>query len=924
MPTPRRTWPSLQYPPIAVHRNEALIDALQPVSKNEDKNEVAFATFLDRQNRLTEILSEQHQRSLLPPLTLSTFTNDPADFITFMSNFESQIESNVQSNEVRLRYLEQYLEGEAKDLIKGCQFKDPELGYPEAKKLLKDKYGDPYKISNAYIKKAAEWPVINYGNDAELDHLSTFLTQCVSAMESIAYLHILDHPQNLQNLMRKLPTYLQDRWRRQVINIRASTDRLPGFKNFADFLRIEAKIATDPVFSKQALAKSTTRDQQARTTKVDNYQRGRTYRVTSHAINAESSATSQASSKCMLCKVETHDLDDCKCFKEKTLADRKKFLAEKQLCYGCYKPGHRSRGCIQKKECTVCKGRHPTGLHDYNFTARPRDKPEEHQVNSTAVEHVWSQLPIVPVKLQYKDHHIKTYAMLDSCSTGTFITDNIRKQLKAEGNNTKILVGTVNGRALHDTKVITGLKVSDLDDKQVIELPRTFTRDEIPASESNIPQRELVRNWQHLKKIADCIPDRLQDSRVGLLIGTNCPKAMEPKDVVPCPGNGPYAVLTFAGWTVVGPCRNTVQVNRIDCNCVAIKEPSTVKPSTHHVHFVSSAKEVITPKALNNMMDLEFSERKDTSELAYSQDDNHFLKILRDGIKKENGHYIMPLPFRRDEVFMPNNKEQAISRAMSLKKRLTNDQKMYADYLKFMEDILDKDYARKVPSTVTAKAGKTWYLPHHGVYHPHKPEKIRVVFDCSARFGEVSLNNELLQGPDLTSSLVGVLTRFRKEPVAFQADIESMFHQVRVSEEHRDFLRFLWWPKGDLSQNLEEYQMNVHLFGAVSSPSCANFAVQRTADETEAQVGKETADVLRRNFYVDDCLRSEESDKKAIERVHDTIHACKEGGFHLTKISSNSRRVLETIPEDERSKEVKGIYLSFDNLPVERALSSSG
>ncbi|KAK3739697.1 hypothetical protein QZH41_004055, partial [Actinostola sp. cb2023] len=704
IPTPRRTWPSLQtpqYPPIAVHRNEALIDALQPVSKNEDKNEVAFATFLDRQNRLTEILSEQHQRSLLPPLTLSTFTNDPADFITFMNNFESQIESNVQSNEVRLRYLEQYLEGEAKDLIKGCQFKDPELGYPEAKKLLKDKYGDPYKISNAYLKKAAEWPVINHGNDAELDHLSTFLTQCVSAMESIAYLHILDHPQNLQNLMRKLPTYLQDRWRRQVINIRASTDRLPGFKNFADFLRIEAKIATDPVFSKQALAKSTTRDQQARTTKVDNYQRGRTYRVTSHAINAESSATSQASSKCMLCKVETHDLDDYQDIDH----------------VAAYK----------KKSAPSAKVDTPQVSTTTNFTARPRDKPEEHQVNSTAVEHVWSQLPIVPVKLQYKDHHIKTYAMLDSCSTGTFITDNIRKQLKAEGNNTKILVGTVNGRALHDTKVITGLKVSDLDDKQVIELPRTFTRDEIPASESNIPQRELVRNWQHLKKIADCIPDRLQDSRVGLLIGTNCPKAMEPKDVVPCPGNGPYAVLTFAGWTVVGPCRNTVQVNRIDCNCVAIKEPSTVKPSTHHVHSVSSAKEVITPKALNNMMDLEFSERKDTSELAYSQDDNHFLKILRDGIKKENGHYIMPLPIRRDEVFMPNNKEQAISRAMWLKKRLTSDQRMYADYLKFMEDILDKDYARKVPSTVTAKAGKTWYLPHHGVYHPHKPEKIRGV-----------------------------------------------------------------------------------------------------------------------------------------------------------------------------------------------------
>jgi hypothetical protein len=229
------------------------------VHRHEEATSTAtLATFLERQNRLTEILSEQNQRNLLPPLALSIFTNDPADYITFMSSFESQIESKVQSSEISLRYLEQFLRGEAKELIKGCQFKDPQLGYPEAKKLLKDKYGDPYQISNAYIKKITEWPVITVGNDQDLEHLSTFITQCVSAMESIAYLHILDHPHNLQNLLRKLPPYLQERWRRKVINIRETTDirKIADFKSFADFLRIEAKIATDPVFSKQALAKN--------------------------------------------------------------------------------------------------------------------------------------------------------------------------------------------------------------------------------------------------------------------------------------------------------------------------------------------------------------------------------------------------------------------------------------------------------------------------------------------------------------------------------------------------------------------------------------------------------------------------------------------------------------------------------------------
>ena len=74
--------------------------------------------------------------------------------------------------------------------------------------------------------------------------------------------------------------------------------------------------------------------------------------------------------------------------------------------------------------------------------------------------------------------------------------------------------------------------------------------------------------------------------------------------------------------------------------------------------------------------------------------------------------------------------------------------------------------------------GKTWFIPHHGVYHPHKPGKIRVVFDCSAKYKGKSLNDLLLKGPDLTNSLLGVLTRFRQEHVEVMVDIEAMFHQV--------------------------------------------------------------------------------------------------------------------------------------------------
>lgn len=92
---------------------------------------------------------------------------------------------------------------------------------------------------------------------------------------------------------------------------------------------------------------------------------------------------------------------------------------------------------------------------------------------------------------------------------------------------------------------------------------------------------------------------------------------------------------------------------------------------------------------------------------------------------------------------------------------------------------------------------KVWYIPHHGVHHPKKGS-LRVVFDGGATYQGTSLNSELLKGPNLTSSLFGVLTRFRQEPVACMGDIQAMVYQVKIAEDDRDFLHFLWLSDGDL------------------------------------------------------------------------------------------------------------------------------
>ncbi|KAI2646060.1 Transposon Tf2-9 polyprotein [Labeo rohita] len=114
--------------------------------------------------------------------------------------------------------------------------------------------------------------------------------------------------------------------------------------------------------------------------------------------------------------------------------------------------------------------------------------------------------------------------------------------------------------------------------------------------------------------------------------------------------------------------------------------------------------------------------------------------------------------------------------------------------------------------------------------------------------------------------------------------------------------------------------MLVHLFGAVSSPSCANYALKKTAEDNEGRVGKEVLNTIRRNFYVDDCLTSLPDEDAAISLIQDLRAVCATGGFRLTKWTSNNRSVLASIPNEEKAKEVKELDLDKDKLPVERAL----
>ena len=301
-----------------------------------------------------------------------------------------------------------------------------------------------------------------------------------------------------------------------------------------------------------------------------------------------------------------------------------------------------------------------------------------------------------------------------------------------------------------------------------------------------------------------------------------------------------------------------------------------------------------------------------------SAEDKVWLKTVEEETRYIDGHYEIPMPLKGNTPF-PDNKKQALFRAEHLKRKMNRNEKYMEDYKKFVNDLIEKNYAKRVEDDRSNSAGHTWYIPHHGVYHPVKPDKIRVVYDCYAKFKNVSLNERLMQGPNLTSSLLGVLIRFREQPFAIMADIEKMFYQVHVPSRHRSLLRFLWWPNGDIQQDLKEYQVNVHLFGAISSPSCANYALRRSARDFGNDFHPDVRLSIAKSFYVDDYLKSCSTAEELFAITQGVKDCCAKGGFRLTGFVSNSLDTLTGLPEADCVFPDK-VDLTRDSPAPQRAL----
>ena len=136
-----------------------------------------------------------------------------------------------------------------------------------------------------------------------------------------------------------------------------------------------------------------------------------------------------------------------------------------------------------------------------NDTDKTVEQPETMSSNGAGIENT---APVVgevistcvaPVRLRHcnSQKEVKTFAFLDSCSQGTFVTERILKELDATGVKTSIKIKV--SSTLVYRRVVSKQVLSTRGRIHWVKLPKFYTKKEIPVDPSEVATPLKLRKW---------------------------------------------------------------------------------------------------------------------------------------------------------------------------------------------------------------------------------------------------------------------------------------------------------------------------------------------------------------------------------------------------------------------------------------------
>lgn len=910
--TPQITINPNSFLPIDVKSQSQIGNGNVPSTESEKTHSSNFGESGATKNDILMLVKEQRRNQPAHKshqINLEPFDGDPANYHDFVTTFEN-VYGKDDDPSMLLQFLLQNVNNKVRRQIKAYKFGNPAEGYASARKYLDETYGQDVMVMLSCIKAVRDGPKIKNNDYNQLEDFYLSLLECQQTLSRIQRSAELKNSQLLTQLSSRLPDNMIYQWGASADRIMFTDKREVSVEDITDFVKIRLRQMNNPLFG--SLNKG--RLQKEDTVKPKKYARAFTTQADApdQSKNPVNKVTSYSTyntnyKPCILCS-ESHFLNQCPQFRKMPITDRSKYVKDNKLCFMCLSNSHISDKCTRTKPCLKCTGNHTTLLHRDKsvFTNKNEasgsnemtgsSSSDQEAVHSTSCNSIGNSkcktlLPIVPVKITnpFTNNSMNVYALLDSGANMSFCSEYLTKQLQVKTSQTKLNLSTLTkSEEPIETHIARNLIISDIYDNTSYNAPTLFTRSKLPVNESSIPRQKDIEKWDYLRYVN--LPD-LNTKYVDVILGNDMPDLLQPTEVIPSEDGGPFAIKTKLG-------------------CWAINGPSSHKlaKETGHSFFVQTQTNLMCKVC----SDIIYDTQNDKPELSIEH--KRFMENAEKTIKLNNGHYSVDLPLKNKNLVMPNNKFMALQRMDYLKKRFSRDKILHDEYTKCIQEMIDSGYVERTTESealIAEQNSRMWYLPHSAVRHPRKPGRVRVVHDCSAQFQGTSLNSVLLGGPDLTGSIIGVLSRFRQENVAIMADISKMFFQIHVPEIDRCLLSFLWWPLGDTSKPLESYRMVSYPFGAISSPSTANFSLHQTAADFEDKYSHLARQCLQRSMYVDDLLKSVPSIKIAIELQNELRNLLNETGFKLTKWISNDPQVLAAIPESERAIDIDSLDVNF-------------
>ena len=767
-------------------------------------------------NRKTTICGHP-TRDSLPKLRLSKFDGDPLHWSDWSSMFKSIVHDANLSLNGKMQHLQNSVIGKAKSAIEGYGYSGD--SYYEALKELETRFGKPSLVVKVTLDKLKKTARLQNDKPQEVRNLSDVVSTTVWTFKKFGYESDLKAEANVSLAVDKLSQELKIKWKD---NTKTTNLERPSLVDFSVWLKGQADIYDDCCYPSKFPSRPN-KNKTGGSNGLNERQNTFSSNLSPHPKTTKFS--------CIMCDGQEHKLSSCPRFKVLSVEERLNEVQKHKLCFSCFSPKHWFSNCSNKKQCGVngCTRSHNALLHNLRNVSsvessdavsaiNPEAQAEvglstEHSNTSHRSSHTSVLLQVVPVTLYGPKGYFNTYAMLDTGSTCSLLLADVARRLGLDGPLESVVLNGIQKTSELVTKRVN-VQVSQVNDFGTqFDVNGVLVVDHLNVPEKKVKLKELQERWPHL---SDLELTEVAGTQVTLLLGSDVPELIVPLETRHGPKGSPVGVRTGIGWTVTGRLRGHIQ----ECESVC------------KVH-VATPDEELNETVKTWWRTENFGCRND-NDTQRSVEDERVMKFLDENTRKVDGRYEVPLIWRNDKVELPDNFAAAAQCLNFLEKKLNRNPELAERYRKTIDMDMEKGYIKRLTKEeTTAPVMRKWYLPHHPVLNPKKPEKVRRVCDAAAKFQGSSLNSQLLSGPDLLNNLVGIFMRFREEKVALSGDIEAMFNQVAVPEEDQACLRFLWRQSPDLPT--EVYQYVRHIFGAKCAPTCSNYALLRSAEDNEKQ-----------------------------------------------------------------------------------------